>query len=260
MTDDKKMVKVNDLREGKYDVTVTNGPSFSTQRQEAAEVYMQLTQQMPEIMSVAGDLIFKSMDLPYADQMAERMQTLLPPQIQEMINSDTEVPPEVQAMMAQAEQAMAAVEERAALVAEAEQELTGAKEQAASEAHQVKLNQKDVEIRIERLRRVKAEFDTHVAREIANVDKMSADMTAAGQAGSGEADPAMIALATAMKSMDGTMAGFMQETDTMFTELNRIANRKVQSSKPVREGGKLFTEVQYDDGESHRVEMQNPDD
>ena len=117
-------VKVNDLSEGKYDVTVTTGPSFSTLRQEAAETYTALGQQMPELMGVAGDLVMKSMDLPYADEIAKRLQHILPPAIQQEINSEKEVPPEVLEMMAQAKQAMAVVEERAAaVVAEAEQEL-----------------------------------------------------------------------------------------------------------------------------------------
>ena len=86
-----RMVKVNDLSAGKYDVTVTTGPSFSTLRQEAAEIYTQFAQQYPELMGVAGDLVMKSLDLPYADDIAQRLQTMLPPQIQEMINSDKEM-------------------------------------------------------------------------------------------------------------------------------------------------------------------------
>ena len=247
LTEDKRMVKVNDLREGKYDVTVTSGPSFSTLRQEAAETYSQLAQQMPEIMGVAGDLIMKSMDLPYADDIAKRLQTLLPPQIQEQLNAETEIPPEVQQMMMQAQQAMAAVEERGQMVMQAEQELQQGQADAEAAAHQVKLNQKDVEIRIERLRRVKAEFDAHVAKEIADLDEKSGE----GE----ESDEAVIAVATAVRSIDDTLAGFMQESDRMFTDLQRLANRKVQSSKPVREDGKLFTEITYDDGEVHRVEV-----
>jgi hypothetical protein len=199
----------------------------------------------------------KSMDLPYADEMAERMQTMLPPQIQEMLNKDVEIPKEVQQMMAQAEQAMAQVEERAQLVMQAEQELKESESKSKDEAQQVKLNQKDVEIRIERLRRVKAEFDTHVARELANIDEK---VEGSKEAGPGEPDEAVVAVATGLRSVDGTLSAFMTEADKMFGELNRIARRKVVSSKPVREGGKLFTEVKYDDGEVNRVEVENPDD
>jgi len=250
----KKMVKVNDLTQGKYDVTVTTGPSFSTLRQEAAETYGQLAQQFPEIMGVAGDLVMKSMDLPYADDIAERLQTLLPPQIQEKLNADVDVPPEVQQMMQQAEQAMAAVEERGQLVMEAEKELAESQRSAEQEANQVKLNQKEVEIRIERLRRVKAEFDTHVARELAGLDEKEAALAGT----EGQPDEAVVAVATALRSVDDTLSAFMTEADATFGELNRLATRKPVSTTPVREGGKLYSEVTYDDGESVRVEVQNP--
>jgi hypothetical protein len=250
LTDDKRMVKVNDLSEGKYDVTVTTGPSFSTLRQEAAETYTQFLQQFPELMGVAGDLVMKSMDLPYAEEIAERLQHLLPPQIQQQINADTEVPPEVQQMMAQAEQAMAAVEERGQMVMEAETALQETQKAASAEAHQVKLNQKEVEIRIERLRRLKAEFDAHIAREVADLDEK------ASLAGEGQPDEAVVAVATAVRSIDDTLSAFMEESAGMMDHLQRVAGRKPVSTTPIREGGKLFSEVTYDDGETVRVEVQ----
>lgn len=250
----KRAVKVNDLSEGKYDVTITTGPSFSTLRQEAAETYGQLAQQFPEIMGVAGDLVMKSMDLPYADDIADRLQTLLPPQIQEMLQSDKEVPQEVQQMMAQAQQAMQQVEERAMMLQEAEKEIEQSQKDAEASAHQTKLNQKDVEIRIERLRRVKAEFDTHVARELAGLDEKEAGMSS-----SDEPDMAVVAVAAAVKSLDDSLAAFMTEADAMFGSLQKVAGRKPVRSMPVREGGKLYSQVEYDDGEVQRVEVTNPD-
>lgn len=254
LNDEKRLVKVNDITQGKYDVTITEGPSFATLRQEAAETYGQLTQQLPEIMGVAGDLIFKSMDLPYADDIAERMRHLLPPAIQQQINADKEIPPEVQQMMLQAEQAMAAVEERAMLVQEAEGELQQSKEDNDQAAFQNKLNQKELEKKIETLRRVKAEFDAHVAKEVANLDQREGDLSAVD----GQPDEAVVAVATAVRSVDDTLSAFMQEADRMFGELNAIANRKIVSSKPIREDGKLYSEITYDDDTTHRVEVESP--
>ncbi len=45
----------------------------------------------------------------------------------------------------------------------------------------------------------------------------------------------------------------------MFGQLNTIANRKAVRSTPVRENGRLYTEVEFDDGTTHRVEVGNPD-
>ena len=255
----KKAVKVNDLAEGKYDVTITTGPSFSTLRQEASETYSNLAQRFPEIMGVAGDLIMKSMDLPYADDIAERLKTLLPPQIQEQMNADKEIPKEVQEGMMKVQQAMAQVEEQAMMIQEAEAELAKSQSDNESAAFQNKLNQKELEKKIEALRRVKAEFDTHIVKELAGLDAKESVLSAANTGGEGgEADPAMVALAMAVKSLDDATSSFMQETGSMFEELQAIANRKPVTSKAVRSGGKLFSEVQYDDGEVQRIEV-NPD-
>jgi hypothetical protein len=43
---------VNDLTTGEFDITVTVGPSFATQRQEASETYTQLIQAFPPLMQV----------------------------------------------------------------------------------------------------------------------------------------------------------------------------------------------------------------
>lgn len=235
-----RAVKVNDLAEGKYDVTVTQGPSFSTLRQEAAETYGQLAQQFPELMAVAGDLVMKSMDLPYADDIAKRLQTLLPPQIQEQLNQDKPMPPEVQQAMAQVQQAMQQIEERGKQLVEAEQELDQLKQQAAEEGRQNKVAAKDVEIRIERLRRIRAEFDAHIAKSLANLDQKAGDLQQA-QAGSEDTSQAVIAVATALRSVDDTLAAFMKETDAMF--------RSMQGGVAAPASGNLPAEIPDDMGD-----------
>ena len=73
--------RIYDLTTGKYDVVVKLGPSFTTQRQEAAEQMMLLVQQFPQAAPIIGDLIAKNLDWPNADEMAERLQKLLPPEL-----------------------------------------------------------------------------------------------------------------------------------------------------------------------------------
>ena len=72
---------IYDLTTGKYDVVVKLGPSFTTQRQEAAEQMMLLVQQFPQAAPIIGDLIAKNLDWPNADEMADRLQKLLPPEL-----------------------------------------------------------------------------------------------------------------------------------------------------------------------------------
>ena len=155
--EDGRPTKVNDLSVGKYDVTVTVGPSFTTRRQEAAETYQALLQSSPDMFPIIGDLIFKSMDLPYAEDIAERLKLMAPPEVQQLINRDANIPPEIQMMMREAEQAMGMVEERMALVQEA--------------ANEAEMEQAEVEKLIANLKTMMADLEAKEAKFEANVTK-----------------------------------------------------------------------------------------
>lgn len=74
-----KEVLIHDMAVGKYDVVVTTGPSYNTQRMEAAESMMQFVQSVPQAGQVAGDLIAQNMDWVGADDIAKRLKKMLPP-------------------------------------------------------------------------------------------------------------------------------------------------------------------------------------
>ena len=107
-----KPVLVNDIAAGKFDVTVKAGPSYQTQRMEAADSLMQFVQAVPAAGGVVLDLIAKNMDWPGAQDIARRLQKTLPPGIldqDEMEEAGIEPPqpsPEQQANMAQAQAEM----------------------------------------------------------------------------------------------------------------------------------------------------------
>lgn len=70
---DGKSAKFNDITAGRYDVVVTTGPSYSTQRQEAAQFLQSLVQSAPAQMAVALDLIVRNMDFKDADELEARL-------------------------------------------------------------------------------------------------------------------------------------------------------------------------------------------
>ena len=74
-------VKINDLGILKYDVTVTTGPSYSTQRIEAAESMIQFATAVPAAAAVMADLIAQNMDWPGADTIAQRLKKIVPPEV-----------------------------------------------------------------------------------------------------------------------------------------------------------------------------------
>ncbi len=57
-------VTLNDLSQGRYDIAVTIGPSYTTQRMEAAEAMMQLANDPSPLGMVAKYGFIKSLDMP----------------------------------------------------------------------------------------------------------------------------------------------------------------------------------------------------
>jgi hypothetical protein len=111
-----KEVLINDVAIGKFDVTVKSGPSYQTQRMEAADSLMQFVQAVPAAGSVILDLIAKNMDWAGAQEIARRLQKILPPGVldqDEMEEAGIEPPqpnPEQQAQMAKSEADIAQAE------------------------------------------------------------------------------------------------------------------------------------------------------
>ena len=75
--------KFNDITAGKYDVFSTVGPSYATQRAEAADMLFKMFNSMPQQMSLAADLIVENLDFKDADKLARRLRKTLPPNIVE---------------------------------------------------------------------------------------------------------------------------------------------------------------------------------
>jgi len=87
--------RIFDLTVGKYDVIVQTGPGFATKRKEAVESMLGVISANPDLMGIIGDLVIKNMDWPGAQEIAERMKKMLPPQLQEGEDGQT-VPAQAQ--------------------------------------------------------------------------------------------------------------------------------------------------------------------
>ena len=106
-----------DINQGRYDVSVETGPSYSTKRAEAADSLIQFMQAVPAAAAVASDLVAKAMDWPMADILAERLKKTIPPQILEGEDGQEPKQPnpaEMQAMEMQQEAAQAEVQTKIA--------------------------------------------------------------------------------------------------------------------------------------------------
>jgi hypothetical protein len=71
--------RIYDLGVGRYDVTVSVGPSNQTKRQQAVESMVQFVQAYPNAFPLIGDLLAENMDWPGAKAISERLKSMLPP-------------------------------------------------------------------------------------------------------------------------------------------------------------------------------------
>ena len=94
---------LNDVTVGEYDVVMDTGPGFQSRRQQAVEAMMPLLTGNSELFNIAGDLVFRNMDFPGSDVIADRLAALNP-----MANIDqkSDIPPEVQMKLAQSQKQM----------------------------------------------------------------------------------------------------------------------------------------------------------
>lgn len=74
---DGKTFEVYDITQGKYDVTISTGPSYTTQRMEALDAFLQLAQGQGPMAMLAQYGMLKSMDTPGMDEPMEAMRRLL---------------------------------------------------------------------------------------------------------------------------------------------------------------------------------------
>lgn len=90
---------LNDIRVGQYDVVIIAGKAFASRRQESVKGLIEWAKAFPQQAPLAADLVIKNMDVPGGEQIAERVERSLPPNI---INGPDS--PEGQAATQQAQQ------------------------------------------------------------------------------------------------------------------------------------------------------------
>lgn len=103
----------HDLLSGQYGVTVSSGPSYSTQRQEGYDRDAALIQAQPELIWVIGDQLFSNDDTPGAEERADRMKRAIQMKSPGLIEDKKQQgpdPQQVQQQMAQMQQKLQTTE------------------------------------------------------------------------------------------------------------------------------------------------------
>lgn len=144
---------VYDLNAGKYDVVCDIGASFSSKRQEAADTLIQVTQAQPELFGVVGDLLFKSLDIPYGQEIADRLKANMNPAL---FGDDPQA---------------AKLQEASAQIAELQDQLTTLSAALADKKKDEKFNQ---QLELQKIELDRTELEIKAAETAAKIAQMNA--------------------------------------------------------------------------------------
>lgn len=134
---------LNDVTVGRFDVRMDTGPAFNTQREESFALMMQLVQSNPSLFNIIADLMIANSPLLNANEIAERVKMLVPPQA---LGKDKIDPEQAKAQIQQLDQVI--------------QKMT-----ADLDAAQAQLKDKDADRNMEMLKiQLQAEKDIQVAQ------------------------------------------------------------------------------------------------
>lgn len=176
--DDKhEKLKINDPNDddspnitfGKYSVSVETGPSFTTQRQEAADAMTTLVQTSPELFTVCGDLLVKNMDWPGAYEISKRLEQQM--QKAGILPPDPNQPPDP-AAMAEQEQAQ---QLQNAQLQDAMAQLEHAAQMRQLELAQTEAETQQAEAKVEEARSRMVEARARAEQAEANARKAAAE-------------------------------------------------------------------------------------
>jgi hypothetical protein len=92
------IMAMHDLTAGKYDLTVTTGPSFTSRREEAAMQMTEMIRAFPASAPIVGPELAKNLDWPGADKIAEKMEAQASGQVPEQVQKQIQ---DMQAKMQQ---------------------------------------------------------------------------------------------------------------------------------------------------------------
>ena len=168
---------IYNLGVGRFDVTVTTGPGYTTSRQEAATVMTELANSAKDPASHAILQLgaIENSDFHGADKTVRRLTAMLPPQLQQ--EGDQEIPPQAMAKIAELGQGAQLLQAKLQEVGEENQKLKSGEAAALAkiaaqreEALAALKLKEDVAAEEARLARKKAEDEIELKRDIARAE------------------------------------------------------------------------------------------
>lgn len=165
-----------DLKQGKYDVRVVTGASYTTLRQESVEALQAVFTASPDLMAVMGDLYFKYSDFAGAQAMANRMKKVVDPKFLEPDEREEAEEPVVDP---EKEQMAGLIQQGQVALQQMQQEMTSLKSQLENKQAETVLKAQEIEVKKEdiaikrdslALEAYKAQADTDIKQKQIEAD------------------------------------------------------------------------------------------
>lgn len=162
---DGKIRSIYNIGVGRYDVSVSTGPTYTTKRAESADLMTALAQSDPTLMQRAGDIIVRNFDIAGADELSKRLKLFLPPNVLEAEGDGEgmQMPPQIRAAVQQVEQANQMLDAKA-------QELQSVQQQIEQEGSAVNAQKAQLRAAAERLRSEQTELELRKQLAIKDID------------------------------------------------------------------------------------------
>jgi hypothetical protein len=122
---------VNDVTVGEFDVVMDTGPGYQSKRMQAVDAMLPLLGANEQLFQAAGDLVFRNMDFPGADVIADRLAAVNP---LAQIDEKADIPPQVQMQLAQSKAMMQEMQQQLQamqMAIKTRQDVEGVKQQGA---------------------------------------------------------------------------------------------------------------------------------
>lgn len=236
-----RVVRINDLGKGKYDLTSSSGPSYDTLRMEFVDALTQMSQGNPMIAQAVPDLLMKAFDFPGAEEAAERLKMMLPPQIQQQMAEGKDMPPEAMQAMQQAQMMMEQAQQQQMMIEQVAQQLQQDKAATDAEKQQIEAQKKLLDADF---RRMQAELKAATLEANANHAAMSNEMdakaneldqrdqsTAEDEAKNGEESQVL----SVVNDFMAQISDFMAQQSGLLAQLSATVNQPKPAMRIVRD-------------------------
>ena len=224
--DNGRLTRIYNLGVGKYDVTVSVGPGYTTSRQEASTVMTELANSAKDPVSAAvmryGAV--KYSDFHGSDEIVRMLRATLPPNLQQP-DGEEPIPPQAMQKIAELTQGLQVLQAKAQEVAQENQQLKAGEAEAAAKVqseHAVKMAELELRAR-------QQEAELRLARERAEAEialkTWLAEQEIAIKIGQAQNDAAMEA-----KSLEHTqLLERLEAIESLLQQFEVAASKQVET-------------------------------